>query len=154
MGGYRNSRRYSGGGISMGFPPFTPAIKWLIIINAAVYLLGLFVAGALPQVADYVSLFFWLRPVFVMHGFLWQLVTYSFFHAGLFHILFNMLTLWMFGATLESEWGSHRFLELYFFGAIGAAVTTITIAYLGTIPLFFFLGIVPQTATIAASGAI
>ena len=31
----------------------------------------------------------------------WQLVTYMFLHGGVFHILFNMLALWMFGAELE-----------------------------------------------------
>ena len=31
----------------------------------------------------------------------WQLVTYMFLHGGIWHLLFNMLTLWMFGMHLE-----------------------------------------------------
>ena len=27
----------------------------------------------------------------------WQLVTYLFLHGGIWHLIFNMLTLWMFG---------------------------------------------------------
>jgi membrane associated rhomboid family serine protease len=158
MGGYRNFRGRGpagggGGGFSMGFPPFTWAIKRLVIINAAVYLANLLAAGVMHQ-SLYVALSLWLRPVDVAHGEIWQLITYAFFHAGLFHLLFNMLTLWMFGATLESEWGSKQFLELYFIGAVGAAFTTIFLAYLGTFSWFDFLGIDPQTATLGASGAI
>ena len=40
-----------------------------------------------------------------MHGEIWQLVTYSFLHYGVLHILFNMLALWMFGAQLETGLG-------------------------------------------------
>ena len=42
---------------------------------------------------------------------IWQLVTYSFLHGGVMHILFNMLSLWLFGATLEQTWGYRKFLE-------------------------------------------
>ena len=31
----------------------------------------------------------------------WQLVSYAFLHAGMYHLLFNMLALWMFGSDLE-----------------------------------------------------
>jgi membrane associated rhomboid family serine protease len=153
MGSYRN-RGTSGGSFSMGFPPFTRALKRLVIINAAIYLLMLLMDGVAPGLAHIITELFWLRPALVLHGLIWQVVTYSFFHAGLFHVLFNMLGLWMFGATLESEWGSKRFQELYFFGAVGAALTTIAVAYLGAVPLFSFLGIGPATATLGASGAV
>ena len=140
--------------MSFGFPPFTRAIKWLVIINAAVYLLMLLVSAVAPVAAEYVNAFAFLRPALVMRGFVWQLVTYGFFHYGLFHILFNMLTLWMFGSTLESAWGYKQFLEFYFFCLVGAAFVTIGISYLGIVPAFSFMGIDPRTATLGASGAI
>ena len=31
--------------------------------------------------------------------FVWQLFTYMFLHGGIWHLLFNMLTLWMFGCS-------------------------------------------------------
>ena len=43
-----------------------------------------------------------------------------FIHAGLFHILFNMLALWMFGTELERIWGTRYFLKFYFVTGIGA----------------------------------
>jgi len=133
--------------VSLAFPPFTRVIKWLIGINVAIYLLSL--VGQLTT-AD----FMWTRnhwlglvPTFVIHGGIWQLVTYSFLHDGLWHVLFNMLMLWMFGAEFETQWGGRRFLEFYFFCVIGAALVTVAFAYLG-----FLLS--PRTITIGASGGV
>lgn len=49
---------------------------------------------------------------------IWQPATYAFLHAGLWHILFNLLALWMFGRYVEMEIGPRRFLTLYLYGAI------------------------------------
>jgi len=133
--------------VSLAFPPFTRVIKWLIGINVAIYLLSL--VGQLTT-ADFMSTrnhWLGLVPTFVIHGGIWQLVTYSFLHDGLWHVLFNMLMLWMFGAEFETQWGGRRFLEFYFFCVIGAALVTVAFAYLG-----FLLS--PRTITIGASGGV
>jgi membrane associated rhomboid family serine protease len=157
-------RRYNSSTISLGFPPFTFAVKWLIIANTAVYLLMLILAAIAPAVSA--TLFAYPRPLLgttpwfalmpwaVTHGLVWQLVTYSFVHGGLFHVLFNMLTLWMFGSQLEMGWKHRRFLEFYFYCVIAAALTTISIAYMGTLGAFGFLGIGSSTITVGASGGI
>lgn len=149
-------RRYSGGGpsISLSFPPFTFAVKWLIIINTAVFLFMLLLGAIAPQMAAVLTVFTGLVPNLVAHGYLWQLVTYAFQHSGLFHILFNMLTLWMFGSQLEMTWKYRQFLEFYFYCVIAAAVCTVAVAYLGTVSTFGFLGISPETLTVGASGGI
>jgi len=152
MGGYRyrssGGGRFGGGGFSMGFPPFYGAIKWLVIVNVAVYLLMLALGAFAPMAAFYLSLFAELVPKDVVNGRIWQLVTYSFLHSGLFHILFNMLTLWMFGATLEQDWGDKKFYEFYFFCVVAAGLTTVAVAYTRV------LGVSPATPTIGASGGI
>jgi membrane associated rhomboid family serine protease len=133
--------------VSLAFPPFTGVIKWLIGINVAIYLLSLI--GQLSM-ADFMSTrnhWLGLVPTLVLHGMVWQLVTYSFLHEGLWHVLFNMLMLWMFGAEFETQWGSRRFLEFYFFCVIGAALVTVAFACLG-----FLLS--PRTITIGASGGV
>jgi membrane associated rhomboid family serine protease len=138
----------------LGFPPFTFAVKWLIIANTVVYLFMLLLGAVSPGLAATLTVLTALVPDNVAHGWIWQLVTYSFQHAGLFHILFNMLTLWMFGAQLEMGWKHRRFLEFYFYCVIAAALTTVSVAYLGTIGTFGFLGISPKTMTVGASGGI
>lgn len=139
-------RRASGMGLS--FPPFTRAVKQLLIANGAVFLavalLGVFAGGS----ERWVQVHFGLVPVLVVRGWIWQLVTYAFLHAGLWHILFNMLALWMFGAQLEQDWGYNIFLQFYFFCAIGAALTTVAVSFTG------LLGASPVVPTVGASGAI
>ena len=56
---------------------------------------------------------------------IWQPATYMFLHAGLFHLLFNMLALWMFGTELERIWGRRYFLKFYFVCGIGAGLLTV-----------------------------
>jgi len=143
------------GSMTLSFPPFTFAVKWLIIINTIVFLFMLLLGALTPHAAALVTEATALVPdLVVAHGWVWQLVTYSFQHVDLFHILFNMLTLWMFGAQLELTWKHRQFLEFYFFCVITAALTTVAVAYLGTISSLGFLGISPETMTLGASGGI
>jgi membrane associated rhomboid family serine protease len=149
---------YGGGGggrtITLGLPPFTRAIKWLVISNAAIYLLLLILEGLAPAAARDIFGVGALVPYAVTHGWVWQLITYSFLHAGFWHITLNMLLLWMWGATLEMDWGFRQFLEFYFFCVVGAALTTIAVSYLCLLPTFAFLGVSPLTATVGASGGV
>jgi membrane associated rhomboid family serine protease len=134
--------------LSLSFPPFTKAVKWLILINAAVYLLMTLLKAVSPDLGYQADPLLGLVPELVTHGAVWQLVTYSFVHAGLFHLLFNMLALWMFGAQFEQDWGSKQFLEFYFFCVVGAALTTIAVSY------SHIGGVSPRTITVGASGGI
>jgi membrane associated rhomboid family serine protease len=52
----------------------------------------------------------------------YQLVTHMFMHGGLFHLLFNMLGLWMFGTVLERLWGPKRFLIFFLVCGLGAGL--------------------------------
>ncbi len=132
----------------MSFPPFTKAVKWLVIVNAAVFLLTTLLQSFTHGFGNVFFYVLSLVPYWVMHGALWQVVTYSFLHVGLFHILFNMLALWMFGAQLEMDWGFKKFLEFYFFCVIGAALATIAVSYSG------LGGVTPATNTVGASGGV
>jgi len=94
------------------------------------------------HVAPSVESLLGLVPVLVFKGWIWQFVTYMFLHGSFFHILFNMLALWMFGSELEYLWGTRRFVKYYFFTGVGAAITSTLVTPHSTIP------------TIGASGAI
>jgi len=92
-----------------------------------------------------------LRPADVVGSFrVWELGTYMFLHGGVFHILFNMLALWMFGTELERIWGTRYFLKFYFVTGIGAAVLTVLISFLP----FGFAQQLQSAIIIGASGAI
>jgi membrane associated rhomboid family serine protease len=134
--------------ISLSLPPFTRWVKRLILIYAAIYLVMAILEIASPYGHEWVRIYLALIPRLVVHGYIWQLITYSFLHFGLLHLIFNALALWMFGSQLESDWGSNRFLEFYFFCTVAAALTTVAVGYMH-IP-----GLSPMTTTIGASGGI
>lgn len=48
----------------------------------------------------------------------WSIVTYSFFHAGLGHIFWNMLVLFYVGRIFLNLFDARRFLNVYFLGVI------------------------------------
>src|SRR5580765_188074 len=97
---------------SSSFGSFTYGVKWLVIINTAVFLvwsLGSadFQSGVLAWLG--------LSPTDTLkHVNVWELFSYLFLHGGVWHLVFNMLSLWMFGSPLEGSWGTRRFLKYYF----------------------------------------
>src|ERR1700736_3976806 len=112
MSSFRNYRSYR---IGWDFS-FTPAIKTLLIANAAVFLLEALV-GTIWKApgSNWLLTRFGLVPSAVLHGMrIWQPFTYMFMHADLMHILLNMFMLWMFGRALEQVWGRNRFYKYYF----------------------------------------
>jgi membrane associated rhomboid family serine protease len=140
--------RRSGEPMTLSLPPFTRAVLWLIGINTGVFLfVELLPLLRLGIVSAYIGYYFGLTPVNVVHGWIWQLVTYSILHAGIMHLLGNMIGLWMFGSAIESAWGTRRFLELYWLGVVGAALTTVVLSY------SHLLGD-PTRPTIGASGGV
>jgi membrane associated rhomboid family serine protease len=108
---------------SFGPGPLSSAMKGLIGINALLFLV--------QTVKPAVTVVLGLTPSFVVRDFwIWQLATYMFLHGGLFHILFNMLALWMFGTELERIWGTRYFLKFYFVTGIGAGILTVLFSLL------------------------
>ncbi len=122
---------------------FPNGVKWLLISNTAVFLLTYLAHQG--GFGEFFNLFALVPRAVVFHFAIWQLATYLFLHGGVEHLLFNMLALWMFGATLEKDWGTRRFLKYYFLCGIGAGVCDVAVnALLGNW----------NTSTIGASGAI
>jgi rhomboid family protein len=147
----RSSSSYGASSFSFGFAPLSTALKYLIGANVAVFLVQA-IAGLLsPATAGQLMWFFGLMPAQVVGQFhVWQLVTYMFLHGGVFHILFNMLALWMFGVELERIWGTRNFLKFYFVTGVGAAVLTVLFSLLP----FGFTVALRGSIIVGASGAI
>jgi membrane associated rhomboid family serine protease len=123
-GGFRGSGSpfSRGSGLQFGSGlPMSPVVKNLLIANIALFALEL-----LPGVdASEIGHNFGLVPADVFAGGrVWQLFTYMFLHGSFGHIFFNMLILWMFGTTVEHQWGSRPFLWYYLVCGVGGALTT------------------------------
>jgi membrane associated rhomboid family serine protease len=137
--------RYAPASIQYSFGPgaMTPAVKWIIIANVATFL----VMFVFPGLAEYLG----LSPAAVIERqWLWQLGTYMFLHVDMFHILFNMLGIWMFGVELEQRWGTQLFLRYYAITGVGAAITTVAASFLP----FSFTAPIYGSLTMGASGAL
>lgn len=128
---------------SFGPGPLTPAVRALIALNVIGFLLPL----AVPSL----TVWFGLVPALVIQRWwVWQPASYMFLHGGTFHLLFNMLALWMFGVDLERQWGTKFFTRFYFVAGIGAALTTLVMSLLP----FGFAEALYGSVTVGASGAI
>lgn len=103
------------GGLQYQFARLNIAEK-LIAINVLIFILdGLSTA----LLGSSVSQWFHLPKDFLeFFGQPWSLVSYSFFHAGLGHIFWNMLMLYFTGRIFLNLFDNQRFLNVYFLGVI------------------------------------
>lgn len=137
----------SAGTVAIGPGPWTPGVRAIIIANVALFLLG-FVWSR--QIVEY----FALSPLGVIaHGRVWQIVSYAFVHTpGAFTtLLFNMLSVWMFGVDLERRWGTPAFLKFYAVSAIGAGASVVLISLL---PFDSTQFMYENSRTVGAAGAV
>src|SRR2546423_11305413 len=108
----------------INFPPIT---KNLIIINVLVY-----IAQSVLDNQYHLTEKLMLYPVQDRNFAPYQIATHMFAHAPfptVYHILFNMFALWMFGRILENIWGPRRFLLFYIVCGVGAAATHLAMQY-------------------------
>ena len=109
-------------------PSFSGIVKLLVIINSVVFLLQ-FVFGKMGIPFDYI--FSLTSELVIQKFYIHQLITYSFLHGNFMHILFNMLTLWMFGSELEAYWGRKNFLYFFLFCSFFGGLVTLMAHSLG-----------------------
>ncbi len=126
--------------------PMTPVVRNLLIINSAIFIVQLIVGHFYPSLME--GLFGLHHAGFFQELKLWQVVTYMFLHGGWFHVLFNLLSLWMFAGELEQLWGSRMFLRYYLLTGIGAGI------FIAVMNFFIYQRYNADPVTIGASGAI
>ena len=97
--------------------PLLPQVSFtiaLLIVNAVVFLIECAVYGyPLRFPVDSADSYFALSVEGLKHGYVWQLLTYQFMHAGVLHILLNGWAIYVFGQAIEQTLGGKRFLTLF-----------------------------------------
>lgn len=136
----------SGISYSFGPGPITPAVRGIIIVTVAAFLLT-FLSPNLV-----IGTFGLIPQDVVERGRVWQVVTYLFLHSptSITHILFNMFAVWMFGVDLERRWGARGFLTYYFVTGVGAGICSVFVTFLP----FAGAEMSYHAVTIGASGAV
>lgn len=129
------------GGLSMSLFSKAPVTTSLIGINVLVFLLEWLLGGRSGPIYQYLV----FTPV---HGYVqpWRLITTTFLHAGIMHLVFNMLMLFLVGAAVEQALGWWRYLSVYLLSAFGGTIGVIAWAFAQPESLL--------TATVGASGAL
>jgi len=116
------------GSTTLSLPPFEGATRQLMIWNIGTFFALAVLPWIFPEVARFIFVHFSLTPARVLHGEIWQLISYCFVNAGLLSTFFALFSLWFAGNFLESSFGARYVYETYFSSAIGGAIIATAIA--------------------------
>ena len=103
-------------------------IRWSMTTIIAVTLLVVFALQCINQAYLHTNAEYWLAltPGCLRHGWLWQLITFQFLHANLWHLAGNLLVFWWVGRFVEHVLGTKRFLvALFGCGAVGGLLQAV-----------------------------
>jgi membrane associated rhomboid family serine protease len=130
---------------------FLSITAWLIIVTIIISSIVFILTAISEKYIDYVA----LKPENIIHGqYLWTILTSIFVHASLFHLFFNMFSLYFVGSLIEKIIGRKRLLYFYIIAGITAGLIFALLAgFFG----YGFLGKIfgtPQVSGVGASGAI
>jgi membrane associated rhomboid family serine protease len=118
-----------------------PVTQTLILLNIVLFI-------AQSMFGDMLVVYFALWPLSAPGApdfQLWQLVTYSFLHANIWHLFVNMYALYMFGGDLERLWGARRYVNLYLASVIAASLAQLAFSSFAQLPPY---------PTVGASGGV
>src|SRR3954468_1260062 len=133
-----------------GLPPFTPAVKWLIVATVAVSIIvPLSGHGAM------IEALLAFNPAGLREGRVWTPFTYTLLNPDPFTLILAGLSLWMMGGSLEAMWGTKKFLFFYFASSVLAALATAIVAIFSpTVAGFFYAGNWTVLEALAAAFAV
>jgi len=117
----------------MGLPPFRGAVRQIILFSTAVYIVLLLMMAFVPDLGR--AAFAWgtLQPDKVLHGWVWQLVTYPFMYLDPIAFLLSLVGIYFIGSAVEDQVGSQRFYGLFFGSLIVAGAAGVGLSLTGTI---------------------
>ena len=112
---------------SAWFSGASPVCNALIVINVAVFL-GQAFAKVRPE-DEVISTWFAASVEQTFHHYkLWQLLTATFFHAGIMHLVQNMWFFWLVAREMEPLYGSRDFLAFYLGAGIFSSLVWVILA--------------------------
>ncbi|MBR9859757.1 rhomboid family intramembrane serine protease [bacterium] len=130
------------------------ALQQIIVLNLAVYLITLLISifSSLMQVNLTAGLEYFYLPSNLSHLIMrpWTIITNIFMHAGFWHILMNMLILYMIGRILQDFISNKRFWTIFLGGALAGCFL-----YVLSFNIFpAFSDTVGQSVLLGASGGV
>jgi membrane associated rhomboid family serine protease len=106
----------------LALPHFKGIVRKLVIFDSVLFFAVAIFTRAAPDAAVRLLTHLFLQPAALVHGEIWQLVTFSFFHTGVLEVVLAMLSLWVCGSLLEASYGNRFVREVFFTSVIGGAL--------------------------------
>jgi len=123
----------------------------LIALNVAIYIVGAVIGGNALQTPNSVIVVWGQVNALVFEGALWQLFTSMFIHATIFHLVGNMVFLFIFGLRGEEMFSLPEYLGIYLLGGLAGNLLSLA---LGVAPGgVFFISVGASGAIFAMFGA-
>lgn len=116
-------------GLTLGMPKPARVVKILLLINILVFVLQMFLD--IPSGGRAGPMSRWLGVTVGGFWQVWRYLTFQFLHGGFWHIVLNMLGLYMLGSPLENRLGTRRFLAFYLSCGVVAGIAYVVIGTLG-----------------------
>ncbi|MFP4053492.1 MAG: rhomboid family intramembrane serine protease [Phycisphaerae bacterium] len=133
----------AGGGMGFAFPKPGPTVKVLLLLNAVGFLFQILVLAVFKVP---VSMYLGATPAGWWQ--IWRYISFQFLHSpeDIWHIVLNMLALYMLGTPLERKWGSGVFLKYYLACGVCAGLSYVVMGHLLDLP--------PTFPLVGASGGV
>jgi membrane associated rhomboid family serine protease len=127
--------------------------SWLIIFNIFIFVISFLLIKIFGE--EKVFLLGALQANAFFSGYIWTLVTSMFMHGSLYHLLFNMISLFFIGNFVEKLIGRKRFLWFYLISGVLAGLFYVILSYFfGNSLLGGKIFLNPGIFAVGASGAI
>ena len=117
-----NKNKTDGEKVEEVFKPKVPVVTIsLIVINTIIFIITFFICD--PKLVF--ENFALKSSEVIVHNEYYRLITGAFLHADIFHLLFNMYSLYIIGSQMESFQGKPKFIVTYLFSALSASLLSI-----------------------------
>ena len=118
----------------MGLPPFTGAVRNIIIFSTIIFLILLFLHPIAPGVEQFIFDHGILSPDRILHdGWLWQFLTYPFMYLDPLGFALSLLGIYFLGGAVEAQIGPKRLYGLFFGSLVLAAIAGVLLSLTGRV---------------------
>jgi membrane associated rhomboid family serine protease len=117
----------------LGLPPFTGAVRQIILVSTAIYVVILLAVSFKPTLGIAIQQIGMLDPGRVWHGWIWQLATYPFVADDPWRFVVSLAGIYFLGPSLESRIGPGRFWAFFFGTTVLSGVAGVVLSLTGVI---------------------
>jgi len=113
----------------MGLPPFRGAVREIILGSAAIYIVLLLLQAFDKPLGDTILILGTLVPDAILHGWVWQFVTYAFMYVDPMDFVLSLVGIYFLGYSVEERIRRRRFYALFFGSVVFSALIGFALSF-------------------------